>query len=142
MPIVRFGSHEAAMGRRIRESNRWSWRTHGVRRACSWVAPRVCHYPPYRMFRLLEGYGWTPLIDFRADCPQPVSRIIASVTLPLQYSSLHGLCFYLLLCCAHPPWPSRPESLASKQIKLCQLVAVVFMSVLTAAVIILFLAGT
>ncbi|CAM9798418.1 unnamed protein product [Scytosiphon promiscuus] len=40
-----------------------------------------------------------------------------------------------------PGRSQRPESLASKQIKRCQLVAVVFMSVLAAAVIILFLAG-
>lgn len=39
------------------------------------------------------------------------------------------------------PWTSRPESRASKQIRRCQLVAVVVMSVVTAAVIILFWSG-
>lgn len=38
-------------------------------------------------------------------------------------------------------WTCRPESRASKQIRRCQLVAVVVMSAITAAVIILFWAG-
>lgn len=38
-------------------------------------------------------------------------------------------------------WIRRPESHASKQIRRCQLVAVVLISLVTAAVIILFLAG-
>lgn len=50
-------------------------------------------------------------------------------------------CFLFFWVFPHPAWTSRPESRAIKQIRRCQLVAVVVMSVVTAAVIILFWDG-